>query len=199
MERFGQPDKLIQLSNSSDPIVRALVVETIAEQSIIPQVTANWGPTEGSVLPQSASASDKTKIKAVRDNPPLSKEDAVRGVKYLGRGTRRRGQIKLTNYDPILDFVRRQLFRLPPGRAKGKQGDRGQKISNEMEHIPTWKNKRTLIMAIRDMAVEDREFALVAAPLFREVTTHNAKHIRDACLVALARVDEAHQLGLFES
>ena len=197
--RFGQPDKLIQLSNSSDPIVRALVVETIAAQCIIPDVTENWKPYEGSVLPQSASASERTKIRAIRDNPPLDKSDAVKGVKYLGKGTGSRGEIKLSDYEPILDFVRRQLFRLPPGRTKGKQGKRGQRLSDGIEHIPTWKNKRTLIMAMRDVAVVDREFAQAVAPLFQEFTTHNAKHIRDACVVALARIDEVHELGLFDT
>lgn len=196
--RFGQPDKLIQLSNSSDAVVRALVVETIAAQCILPVVTPGWEPYEGSVLPQSASASEKRRIKAIRDNPPRRQADAVSGVKYLGKGVPIQGELSLSDYEPLLDFVRRQLFRLPPGRAKGSQGPRGESLVAGVERIPTWKNKRTLIQAVRDMAIVDRNFAVVVAPLFKEFLSHNSKHVRDACTVALVRLDETHELEIFE-
>ena len=118
---MAQPDKLIQLSNSSDPVIRNMVVEIIWHIANIPQVTSNWQPTVESVLPQKTKPDSRKYIRPRKLNPPKAHSEEYPKTKFLGEGTAKNSTVHLTNYDQLEDFMKRQFFRLPsnpPSRKK---------------------------------------------------------------------------------
>ena len=84
-------------------------------------------------------------------------------------------------------FLRRTLFGIPPSRLpKG-----GTTVG--LAKIPARKAKLALIEVCRDLAIEDREFAVRVRPLFTEFLDSQGQAESAACLVALARI--AHRWG----
>ena len=189
--KFGQPSKLMILSNSADAKVRETVIRVMWKQCEIRTETSGWKPYEGSVLPQSTSG--KQSIRAMRSAPPIGLKfaDAPNNVKYLGTGTSESGGLKIESFDEIKDFIERTLFRLPSGRRSPKLP----KIAFKGKQ--TWKNKRTLVKAVRDLAIRDQEFAEHIVPILKEFQLAKGKIIREACISALAQIEDAHNIDIF--
>lgn len=106
----------------------------------------------------------------------------------------------------LRQFVRDVLFGLPPGRqekrdpapdeggAKGKAG----KPAKALPERPLAASvaKQRLIETLRELALEDREFAGAVAPVLGEFAHSQAKGERHAALAALVAVRAAHpELG----
>jgi hypothetical protein len=53
--------------------------------------------------------------------------------------------------------------------------------------------KLNLVETLRDLAMEDIEFAREVLPLLREFKQSRGKSEHDACLVAVTRVEHRHQ------
>jgi hypothetical protein len=189
--RYGQPSKLLVLSNSSDSKVREMVIRVIWRQCEIPTVTPNWKPYEQSVLPQGGVG--KNLVRALRSNPPkgLDIKELKPSIKYLGVGTPKEGELQLDSFEEIEDFIRRSLFRLPPGRRSPKLP----KLS--FSGNVTWKNKRTLVQAVRDLGIKNKQFAEYILPILVEFQISNGKIVREACISALMQIDIAHNLNIF--
>ena len=94
--------------------------------------------------------------------------------------------IELTGTDALQDFIRSALFQLPPIRQSPKLPPRGYVVKT------AWRNKRTLIGAVRDLAVRDRGFAEFVLPILSELRAVRGQMVADASLVALAHLHAAH-------
>lgn len=189
--KFGQPSKLMILSNSADAKVRETVIRVMWKQCEIRTETINWMPYEGSVLPQSTSG--KSSVRAMRSSPPVGVKfiDNPSNVKYLGTGTSQGGELAIESFEEIKDFIERTLFRLPAGRRSPKLP----KITFKGKQ--TWKNKRTLVKAVRDLAIRDGDFADHIVPILKEFQLAKGKIIREACISALAQIEVAHNIDIF--
>jgi hypothetical protein len=187
-QRFGQPEQLLQLSESTDPRVRELVIEVVWRQFRTLSVTEDWQPFERSVVPQSLSLARSQRVVALPIPPPdgLSAKDAKSNRKYLGQGVAKQSATALRARDAFEVFVRSVLFQLPPVRQSPKLPPRAYPLE------VSWRNKRTLIIAVRDLAVKDRSFAEFILPILQEFQNVRGKMVREASVTALAYIQMSH-------
>lgn len=85
-------------------------------------------------------------------------------------------------------FLRTVLFGLPPGRMERRE---------VIEGLPTRamsasEGKRRLIEVVRDLAIEQREFAGVAVPVLDEFMHSQARGEWHGCVAAIARIRHVH-------
>ena len=85
----------------------------------------------------------------------------------------------------IRGFLRRTLFGLPPGEKAGK-------VEGQLRPMPASRAKLALIEVVRDLAIEEREFAERLVPLLKEFLASRGKSEQAACLVAVTRIRKAH-------
>jgi hypothetical protein len=103
----------------------------------------------------------------------------------------------------LRQFVRDVLFGLPPGRLEKRdapaavEGGKGKTPrALPLRPLPASVAKARLIETLRDLALEDREFAGAVTPIWGEFTHSQAKGERHAALAALVAVRAAHpELG----
>ena len=100
--------------------------------------------------------------------------------------------------------MRRILFSIPPTKLPVEAAKAAEanvdgapqpdepKAKRRARPLPARKAKLSLIEAMRDLALEDRGFAGLAAPLLREFMGSRGASERAACMVALARIGQAH-------
>jgi hypothetical protein len=187
--KFAQPDKLVELTTSPDPNVRALVIQILYRIAHIPLVTPNWSPYENSVIPGNMERSGRDKVRTSTSFP--TRFSQVGGVKYLGSGTPENIAPALTDHGQLVLFAIRQLFLLPPNPRK--------KNERSEEKVPSWKTKRLLIDSFRDLALQDRTFAEAIVPVFQELTTYQGKIVRESVWSALAHIDAKYTNQPIES
>jgi hypothetical protein len=97
-----------------------------------------------------------------------------------------------TDAEALRDLLRRLLFTIPPGRSMGElEGARAKKL-------PAGVAKRNLIAIVRDLALEDRAFAEIVAPVLAAQTGSKAKGEWEACLSALLTLRSAHSIAFEE-
>ncbi|MFT4978197.1 MAG: hypothetical protein ACI8S6_004105, partial [Myxococcota bacterium] len=187
-QRFGQPEQLLQLSESTDRRVRELVIQVVWRQFRTLPVSDDWQPYEKSVVPHSLSLSKSQRVVALPIPPPegLAAKDARSNRKYLGQGVPRQADVVLRARQAFEAFVRSVLFQLPPVRQSPKLPPRTQPVET------AWRNKRTLIVAVRDLSVRDRSFAEFILPILQEFQHVRGKMVREACLTALAYIQMSH-------
>jgi hypothetical protein len=90
--------------------------------------------------------------------------------------------------EELRQFLRTVLFGLPPGRMERREA---------IEGLPTRQmsaseGKRRLIEVVRDLAVEQRDFAAIAVPVLDEFMHSRARGEWHGCVAALARIRLAH-------
>jgi len=185
-QRFGQPEQLLQLSESSDRRVREMVIAILWRQARALPITPAWRPNERSVVPQSASLARAARVVALPVPPPdgVAPSEVSSKRKYLGGGAPDLGA--LGGSEALGEFIRAALFQLPPVRQSAKLPPRGYTLKT------AWRNKRTLIGAVRDLAVRDRDFAALVLPILSELRAVRGQMVSDAALVALAHLHAAH-------
>jgi hypothetical protein len=83
------------------------------------------------------------------------------------------------------------LFEIPPGRppAAAEEADAS---AMRLKPFPARKAKLELIEVMRDLALEDAEFAAGVLPLLEEFMMSRGLSERSACLVAVTRVRNNH-------
>lgn len=91
--------------------------------------------------------------------------------------------------DALRQFLRTVLFGLPPGRMERRELDDDLATARP---FPASVAKRRLIEVMRDLAIEDRDFANVVVPVFDEFMASAAKGEWQACVAALARIRATH-------
>ncbi len=103
----------------------------------------------------------------------------------------------------LRQFVRDVLFGLPPGRlekrdapepAKDGKGKGGKGAAKALPERPLAASvaKQRLIETLRELALEEREFAAAVAPVLGEFSHSQAKGERHSALAALVAVRAAH-------
>ena len=96
---------------------------------------------------------------------------------------------------PLAAFLRRVLFELPPGppeKARGAEPVADEADSGERQvsltPIPARRAKRDAVEVMRDLALEDGQFAFGVLPLLEEFLHSTGVSERAACLVAVTRI-----------
>jgi hypothetical protein len=99
---------------------------------------------------------------------------------------------RFANVEALRTFLRRMLYGLPPGRSKEGRDDL---VSRRLSASTA---KRRVIELVRDLGLEDENFARVVSPVLGEFTASLAKGEWQSCLASLVRLRAAHpgvQLG----
>ncbi|MBN2498815.1 MAG: hypothetical protein JXR96_29760 [Deltaproteobacteria bacterium] len=86
-------------------------------------------------------------------------------------------------------FMRTVLFGLPPGRMERRDAAAGPLPDRP---LPASVAKRRLIGVVRDLALEEADFAAIAVPVLGEFMHSRAKGEWQGCLTALARIRRRH-------
>ncbi len=186
------PEELFRLSESPDRQVTAFVVRTIWSLYRERGITEGWKPRPRQEPKTSGKPAKKVDAKAVQAAP------------VEGTGAPPRPSKPPASGEALQAFMRRILFSIPPTKlpveaAKAAEAqvdgqpqvDEG-KPRRRARPLPARKAKLSLIEAMRDLALEDRGFAGLAAPLLREFMGSRGASERAACMVALARIGLAH-------
>ena len=207
-DQFGQPSDLLSLSDSSTPKVRQVVINVLWELYKTPETSYDWKPFPYSVVPYSMSAAiDPTREASV--DPNTLTGDAAKFGKakhFLGLGSSTepvRASLSEDNQFDLNEFLRRILYTLPrnPDVLTPEEKARKAKITakggaqNTVTVQSSWRNKKTLVAAIRDLAIRDREFAEFVLPVLQEFSSVRSKMLHNACLTALTQIRVHHQLS----
>lgn len=171
--RLRMPEELFRLTESPDRKVRAFVVRALWSLYRNRGTTANWKPW---VPPEAETDKGKRKGTKPRD---------------YGEGAPPRPEALPADRTDLGAFLRRMLFEIPPPKPEKAKGDEAE-IEMKLKPLPARKAKLTLVEAIRDLAVEDKEFAREVAPLMAEFMGSRGKSEMEACLVAVTRIRQAH-------
>jgi len=110
-----------------------------------------------------------------------------------GKGTPLDAPIPFEDDDALRDFLRRILYGLPPGRSM----DPTEEVKTR-RRIPASVAKRNVIEIVRDMGLQEGDFARLVAPVLREFTASLARGEWQACLAALVQLRATYpdiQLG----
>jgi hypothetical protein len=122
---------------------------------------------------------------------PAAKKRAEKAEDSRGPGAPHRPENLPASPEGLRVFVRRILFEIPPARAEAKKGDRIEGIGVRIKPLSARRAKLALIEVMRDLALEDADFARGVLPLFEEFMTSRGRSERDDCLVAVTRIRHA--------
>ena len=204
-QKFGQPQDLLRLSDSKSPEVRQVVIEVLWSLYQNPSTTPGWKPFPYSVVPFDLSrAIDPIREQGEDPNSlSISPADVPSSKHFLGPGTKpvqtAKSLDEASKFD-LHEFLRRILYTLPrsPKQATGVQAARNKASANQqgekMAVKSSWKNKHTLVAAIRDLAIKDQAFALFVLPILEEFKSVRSKMLHNACLTALVQIKNTHQI-----
>ncbi|MCI0457290.1 MAG: BRCT domain-containing protein, partial [Gemmataceae bacterium] len=165
------PEELFRLTESPDRKVRAFVIRALWSLYRDRGITADWKPY---VPPQPTVGAKQTQEE-------LQKE--------RGEGAPPRPEQPPASPPTLSDFLRRILFEVPPARLE-KSTVEG--ITVKLKPLPARRAKLSLVEVVRDLALEDTEFARAALPLLDEFMGSRGKSEHDACLVAVTRIRHVH-------
>ncbi|MGD9213048.1 MAG: hypothetical protein PVI90_19855, partial [Desulfobacteraceae bacterium] len=132
--QFQLPDELFRLTESPDRRMRAFVIRTIRSLYRRKGVTPHWQPRSEDTRKVKKDPPDRSTIENKRLTAPFAK------------------------HGELYDFLRRILFEIPPARyAKLKEED----TISRLKPLPTRKAKLAIIEVMRDLAIEDKQFAKI--------------------------------------
>jgi hypothetical protein len=171
------PQALFRLTESPDRQLRAFVIRTIWSLYRDRGITATWRPAPVEV--RFAKVKTKKGTQEVETGPgPMARPEAWPA-----------------ELDELREFLRRTLFGLPPAKL-AQQETAAKPQSKQVRPVSARRAKQDLIEVLRDLGMEDAAFAALLAPLLEEFMRSLGKSEREACLVALVRLDRAHNLGV---
>jgi len=180
------PEELFRLSESPDRQVTAFVVRTIWSLYRDRGITDGWKPAARPEPKQTGKA---------------RKPEAAKGPPPEGTGAPARPDKLPASHAALKDFMRRMLFSIPPTKLPNEsktsepsedRKDDEPKAKRRQRPLPARKAKLSLIEAMRDLAIRERAFADLAAPLLGEFMASRGASERAACMVALVRIGAAH-------
>jgi hypothetical protein len=189
------PEELFRLTESPDRKVRAFVIRSLWQVYRDRGLTEQWKPP---LQPKPTVG-----VKA--------KKDAAKREAEQGSGVPAKPTQPPAERPTLAEFLRRVLFELPPGppeKSRVAMGDSDsgpspdsddededdEKPAGKVERqvslkpIPARRAKLDAVETMRDMAVEDRQFAEGILPLLDEFLLSKGVSERAACLVAVTRV-----------
>jgi hypothetical protein len=172
--RLQVPEEMFRLSESPDRLVRGFVVRSLWSLYRDRGVSADWKP-------------------AMPPTPTLGKAAAPQS---RGPGVPHRPEKPPAGRQSLAEFLRRMLFEIPPGRPDAPVGaprhEAGGTVAPRLKPLPARRAKLELVEVLRDLALEDKEFAAGVLPLLEEFMTSRGQSERAACLVAVTRIRHAH-------
>ena len=175
------PAELFRLTESPDRQLRAFVIRRLWHLFRDRGVTPHWKPTPVEL-----------------QHTPGKKKPAREPE--TGPGPAQRPEGAPAPEAELVAFLRRELFGIPPAKlskdeasAPGEEtAAKGGEPRAAVRPVAARKAKLSLIEVLRDLATEDAQFAQLVAPLLAEFMGSRGKSERDACLVALTRMRQAH-------
>ncbi len=173
--RFRLPEELFRLTESPDRRVRAFVIRTLWSLYRDRGITDDWKPY---IPPAPTIGSAAAKKAAAR-------------AEVLGTGPPARPEALPSTSKDLWYFLRRTLFEIPPPRPEKRQ-ETGTEPGERLKPLAARKAKLALIETMRDLALEDAEFARGVLPLMEEFMGSGGRSERDACLVAVTRLKHVH-------
>ena len=200
-QKFGQPQDLLRLSDSKSPAVRQVVIDVLWRLYKNPTTTPGWQPFPYSVVPFDLSrAIDPIREQGEDPNSLLLSPAEVPSSKhFLGAGNKplqMPHSLKEADRFDLHEFLRRILYTLPrsPEQSAAVKRSREEQQGERVALKSSWKNKHTLVAAIRDLAIKDEEFARFVLPVLEEFKGVRSKLLHNACLTALVQIKNTHQL-----
>jgi hypothetical protein len=172
--RLQVPEELFRLTESPDRLVRAFVIRALWSVYRERGVTAEWKPP----VPPAPTVGAAAKKAAAQ---PESR----------GPGVPHRPEKPPASRQGLSDFLRRVLFEVPPGRPEASAVEAGE-TAHRLKPLPARKAKLELVEVMRDLALEEAEFAAGVLPLLEEFMTSRGQSERAACLVAVTRIRHTH-------
>lgn len=130
-----------------------------------------------------------------------STDRKVRGfaIKCLWRNNRHMSMVLRlkpnypAEHTTILGQLRKSLFELPQAKLPKTQLQEDDEEIAPLRLVATRKAKLFMIEMIRDLALEDMQFAGYVLPLLEEFLASHGESEKYACLVALTRIKHVHQ------
>src|SRR5262249_10230020 len=174
--RLRLPEELFRLTESPDRKVRSFVIRALWSLYRERGITPDWKP---SVPPQPTVGAG-------------AKKSAAAAAAARGRGAPHRPEKPPADHATLETFLRRMLFEIPPGRPEKASADEEESITVKLKPLPARKAKLSLVEVLRDLALEDAEFAGGVLPLLEEVMTPRGLSERSACLGAGTRTRPKH-------
>lgn len=163
---FQQPDALFQLTESPDRAIRYAIMRLLWRLYKHYATTVQWQP-KALAVPQLGKV-QQDKIIAY---------NAARGTGL----TPRPSQWPATPAS-LQALLQRWLYELPPARLAKEAIHNGQRL------LSANVAKRALIETMRDLALEDAEFAQLVLPVLSNFSYSRGKMEQSACLVAVTRI-----------
>lgn len=169
--RLQLPEELFRLTESPDRKVRGFVVRMLWSMYRDRGVTDEWKPN----IPPETTIGTKRK-KEPKDRgpgvPPSPEQHPADDVH-------------------LRSFLRRILFEIPPARLNKSSTD-GEWPTDRLKPLPARKAKLSLVEMMRDLAIENRDFATIVFPVLQEFMASHGPAEKAACLVATTRIEKAH-------
>ncbi len=172
--RMREPDQLFALTESPDRNVRAFVIRSFWSLYRDRGGKQDWRPTD----PAESLLKKKKKPKPGAPETPR-----------FGTGAPPRPDDLPAAPERMQFLLRRLLFEIAPGRPPKSKGDEIDEL--KVKPLPTRRAKILLIETIRDLALEDQEFAEVVHPVLVEFMESHGMSEHAACLVAVTRIEHA--------
>jgi hypothetical protein len=173
--RLQLPEELFRLTESPDRKIRAFVIRALWSLYRDRGITAGWKP---SVPPQPTVGAAARK--------------AAAGLAELrGQGAPARPEQWPASSPSLWQFLRRTLFEVPPARPESGK-DQANGAAERIKPLPARKAKLALVDVMRDLALEEANFARGVLPLLEEFMTSRGPSEQAACLVAVTRIRHAH-------
>jgi hypothetical protein len=167
--RLREPEQLFKLTESPDRSVRAFVVRAFWSLYRERGTTDEWKPT----------VPTESELKKTKVDP----------VERYGLGSPERPGDLPAGHDALQFLLRRMLFEISPGRPPRTSGPSLDNL--KLKPISTRRGKILLVETLRDLAIEDVEFAKIVLPVLTEFMSSHGKSEHDVCLVAVARIEAA--------
>jgi hypothetical protein len=171
--RLQVPEEMFRLTESPDRLVRGFVIRSLWAAYRARGVTADWTPA----APPASTIGPAAKKAAAEPQP-------------RGPGVPHRPDKLPGERQSLAEFLRRVLFEVPPGPPP-KSAD-APEATQKLKPLPARKAKLELVEVMRDLAMEDAEFATGVLPLLEEFMTSRGQSERAACLVAVTRIRHVH-------
>ncbi|MCA9178307.1 MAG: hypothetical protein KDB14_27790 [Planctomycetales bacterium] len=174
--RLRVPEELFRLTESPDARVRAFVIRTFWSLYRDRGVKADWKPTPPAER-QMKKRKDPRAGQTVEDK--------------IGLGVPERPSQPPAGPEALRALLRRMLFELPPGRPP-RDPNAATTQMLRLPALPARQGKLKLIETLRDLAVEEVEFAPIVLPLLREFKQSRGVSEQAACRVAVTRIEHSH-------
>jgi BRCA1 C Terminus (BRCT) domain len=168
--RLQVPEELFRLTESPDRLIRGFVIRALWTVYRDRGVTQDWKPP----IPPSSTIGAVAKKAAALPEP-------------RGPGVPHRPDKPPAGGQTLAEFLRRVLFEIPPGRPEATAAETAE-ATQRVKPRPARKAKLELVDVLRDLALEDAEFAVGVLPLLEEFMTSRGLSERAACLVAVTRI-----------